>query len=95
MLAYQKAVYRSIAADAVDRRSDALRAVWRIPLVVLRGPAGSGMGYYDAETVAAAQTALGRPLHTFMTPNDDPTVNGSAPTRSSCAIACGTMWPPS
>ena len=75
MLAYQKAVYRNIAADAGGRRSDAERAIRRIPLVVLRGSAGSGMAYYDAETVAAAQTALGRPLHIFMTPNDDPTVN--------------------
>lgn len=32
-----------------------------------------GMGYYDDETTAAAQSALGRPLHVFLTPNDDPT----------------------
>ncbi len=37
-----------------------------------------GMAYYDAETAAAAQTALGRPLYEFLTPNDDPTVNGSS-----------------
>jgi hypothetical protein len=37
-----------------------------------------GMAYYDAETMAQAQTALGRPLYEFLTPNDDPTVNGSA-----------------
>ena len=40
-------------------------------------PSG-GMAYWDAETAAAAQTALGRPLHRFLTPNDDPTVNQSA-----------------
>ena len=36
------------------------------------------MGYYDAETAAAAVTALGRALHTFLAPTDDPTVNSSA-----------------
>ena len=40
--------------------------------------AGGGMGYYDAETTAAAQTALSRPLHVFNFPSGDPTVNGSA-----------------
>jgi len=38
----------------------------------------SGMGFYDADTTAAAQVALGRPLHTFLTANDDPSVNGYA-----------------
>ena len=37
-----------------------------------------GMAYYDAETKSAAQTALGRPLYTFLTPTDDPSVNASA-----------------
>jgi hypothetical protein len=37
-----------------------------------------GMAYYDAETAAAAQASLGRPLATFLTPNDDPTLNASA-----------------
>ncbi len=36
------------------------------------------MAYYDDETVAAAQAALGRPLHVFTGPNDDPSVNGGA-----------------
>ena len=37
-----------------------------------------GMAYYDAETAAAAKAILGRPLATFLTPNDDPTLNASA-----------------
>lgn len=37
-----------------------------------------GMAFFDAETTAAAQTALGRPLHRFLGPNDDPSVNASA-----------------
>ncbi len=39
---------------------------------------GGGMAYYDDETLAAAQTALGRALHVFQLPNDDPSVNSSA-----------------
>ncbi len=35
----------------------------------------SGMAFYDADTQAAAQSALGRPLVAFMTPNDDPSIN--------------------
>lgn len=38
----------------------------------------SGMAYYDANQVAAAESALGRSLHTFLTPNDDPNVNSGA-----------------
>ena len=40
-------------------------------------PAG-GMALYDAETASLAATALGRPLHVFRQPTDDPTVNSSA-----------------
>ncbi len=37
-----------------------------------------GMAYHDAETEAEAQTALGRSLHVFEGPTDDPAVNGGA-----------------
>ena len=36
------------------------------------------MAFYDAATAAAAIAALGRALHLFLTPNDDPSVNGYA-----------------
>jgi hypothetical protein len=39
---------------------------------------GGSMAYYDAPTSAAAQTALGRPLHKFTCQDDDPTVNSGA-----------------
>jgi hypothetical protein len=39
---------------------------------------GGGMAYYDAGTQAAAQAALGRPLHVFVAPTDDPGVNSGA-----------------
>ena len=38
----------------------------------------SGMAFCDADTQAAAQSALGRALVTFHTPNDDPSVNSYA-----------------
>ena len=38
----------------------------------------ASMAYYDDATQAAATSALGRALQLFTTPNDDPTVNGSA-----------------
>lgn len=37
-----------------------------------------GMAFYDAETTALALSTLGRPLHIFRRPTDDPTVNSSA-----------------
>jgi hypothetical protein len=78
LLAYLKAVYRNIAQlQAAAGLTPAVQygefLWWYVP-----DPAGSGMAYYDAETTAAAQSALGRPLHTFLTTNDDPTVNASA-----------------
>lgn len=39
---------------------------------------GGGMAFYHPEVKAAAEAALGRPLHRFTNPNSDPTVNGSA-----------------
>ncbi|MGC4054591.1 MAG: hypothetical protein QM757_36395 [Paludibaculum sp.] len=35
-----------------------------------------GMAYYDPATASAAEAALGRPLHVFRGPDDDPEVNG-------------------
>lgn len=37
-----------------------------------------GMAYYDDDTRAAALAALGRPMHVFRSPEDDPGVNGGA-----------------
>jgi hypothetical protein len=39
---------------------------------------GGGMAFYHPEVTAAAQSALGRPLHRFVHPNDDPHVNAGA-----------------
>ncbi len=78
LLAFQKAVYRQIArlqsAAGLTPYVQYGEFLWWY----FAAPAGSGMAYYDAETVAAAQTVLGRALYTFMTPTDNPAVNGSA-----------------
>ena len=78
LLAYQKAVYRNIAQLQLTAGLTPSVQYGEFLWWYVADPEGSGMGYYDPETAAAAQTALGRPLHTFMTPNDDPTVNGAA-----------------
>lgn len=39
---------------------------------------GGGMAFYDAETMALAESTLGRPLHRFLGPNDSPAVNNEA-----------------
>jgi hypothetical protein len=76
MLAYQKAVYRCIAQMQAAAGLTPCIQYGEFLWWYFAGP--GGMGYYDPETVAAAQTALGRPLHIFLTPNDDPSVNGGA-----------------
>jgi hypothetical protein len=78
LLAYQKAVYRNIAQMQSTAGLTPSVQYGEFLWWYFADPAGSGMGFYDPETTAAALTALGRPLYTFMTANDDPTVNGSA-----------------
>ncbi|HYA18372.1 MAG TPA: hypothetical protein VEF06_12955 [Bryobacteraceae bacterium] len=77
LLAYQKAVYRNIAR---------MQSTAGLTPCVQYGEflwwfdaePGVGMACYDSQTTAAAQAALGRPLHVFLTPNDDPSINSSA-----------------
>ena len=52
-----------------------------------------GMAYYDADTAAAAQAALGRPLHVFRSPDEDPPPTPRTPCSS--ATASATTSPPS
>lgn len=77
MLAYQKSVYRSIAAlqqaAGLTPRVQYGEFLWWY-----FAGSGTGMAFYDADTTAAALTALGRPLASFNTPADDPTINSSA-----------------
>ena len=76
LLAYQKAVYREIArlqsvAGLVPSVQYGEFLWW-----YFAGP--GGMGFYDDDTRAAAIAALGRELHVFTGPDDDPAVNGGA-----------------
>jgi hypothetical protein len=82
MLDYQKSVFLNIAAlqDAAGLTPGIQLGEflwWFFSNQTAQNPAG-GMGFYDPETTAAAQTALGRPLHVFRQPTDDPSVNGGA-----------------
>jgi hypothetical protein len=83
MLAYQKSVFDSItdlqnAAGLVPNIQFGEYLWWFFTNYSAAANTSGGMAYCDAETLAAAQTALGRPLHRFLDPNDAPTVNGSA-----------------
>jgi hypothetical protein len=73
MLAYQKAVYRALAGlQAAAGLTPSLQYgefLWWY----FAGP--GGMAFYDDETMAAAAATLGRPLHVFATPDDDPAAN--------------------
>jgi hypothetical protein len=82
MTAYQKQVFASIAAlmseaGLVPNLQMGEFCWWYFTNRSEANPSG-GMAYYDDETRSAAQAALGRPLHTFAGPDDDPTVNGGA-----------------
>jgi hypothetical protein len=80
-LAYQQSIYLNTAA---------LMTAAGLPVILQCGehlwwyfagstaPAAPGMAFYDAATAAAAIAALGRPLHVFAAPNDDPSINGYA-----------------
>jgi hypothetical protein len=78
VLAYQKTVYRSIAG--MQSAAGLVPAVQYGEFLwwYFADQTGSGMAYYDDETSAAAQIALGRPLHLFLTTNDDPSLNAGA-----------------
>lgn len=76
ILALQKAVYRSVAALQASAGLTPSVQYGEFLWWYFAGP--GGMAFYDDETIAAAQTALGRPLFVFLTPDDDPTVNSGA-----------------
>jgi hypothetical protein len=82
MLAYQKRAFLEAATlmNAAGLTPDLQCGEflwWYFTNYSSSNPSG-GMAYYDDETAAAALAALGRPLHVFRTPADDPTVNASA-----------------
>ncbi|MEP6714618.1 MAG: hypothetical protein ABJC09_03535, partial [Terriglobia bacterium] len=76
LLAYQKAVYRNIAGMQSAAGLAPCVQYGEFLWWYFAGP--GGMAYYDDETLAAAQISLGRTLHVFSGPDDDPNVNGGA-----------------
>ncbi|MDX2151841.1 MAG: hypothetical protein SFV54_13970 [Bryobacteraceae bacterium] len=82
VLSYQKEVFRALAnlmaaAGLAPHVQMGEYLWWFFTNKSAQNPTG-GMAFYDSETRAAAQTALGRPLHVFTGPDDDPAVNGHA-----------------
>lgn len=77
---YQKAAFLSIAnlmAEAgLTPRLQLGEFLWWF--FSNQSSSGGGMAFYDDETKTLAEAALGRPLHTFLQPTDDPSVNGGA-----------------
>lgn len=76
VLEYQKRVYEQTAE---------IMAAAGLPVLLQFGEFlwwffsnGSGMAFYDDYTKQAALARLGRPLAMFLTPDDDPSVNGYA-----------------
>ena len=51
-----------------------------------------GMAYFHEEITAAAQAALGRPLHLFTRPRRRPGRERWRRRRSSSAAGCAIMW---
>jgi hypothetical protein len=82
MAAYQKQVFCDIAglmsAAGLTPNLQCGEFTWWYFTNQTPANPGGGMAYYDPETAAAAQAALGRNLAVFRGPNDDPAVNGSA-----------------
>lgn len=76
--AYMIKVYKQAAAlIALNGTAPALQ-FGEVGWWFFSGGSGPSMAYYDAYTSDAANTALGRSLATFTTPNDDPSVNSHA-----------------
>jgi len=80
MLGYQKKVFAELAglmaAAGVTPELQCGEYCWWYFTNWQESHPEGGMAYYDAETEAAAQTALGRPLHRFRRMTDNPGVNG-------------------
>jgi len=76
VLDYQRAVYAETAAIMVAAGLPARLQFGEFTWWYFAGP--GGMGFYDTGTKTAAFGVLGRPLHTFTGPNDDPSANAYA-----------------
>ncbi len=80
MLNYHKEVYKALAdlmaAASVTPSLQCGEFCWWYFTNLTSSNPGGGMAFYDDETKAAAVAALGRELHIFTGPHDDPAVNG-------------------
>lgn len=77
--AYKEAAAIQAAAGLVPQLQFGEVQWWYGPFGAINWYSNQGsMPYYDAATSAAALVGLGRPLHLFITNNDDPSVNAYA-----------------
>lgn len=74
---YLQLAQLQIAASLPIRLQFGENLWWFFTNFAASNPAG-GMAFHDAATSAAALTALGRTLHIFTGPDDDPAINSSA-----------------
>ncbi|MBS1872475.1 MAG: hypothetical protein JSU00_04625 [Acidobacteria bacterium] len=78
MLSYQKQVYDCIAGLQAAAGLAVELQFGEFCWWYFKSKVDGSMAFYDADTKAAAQTALGRPLATFSSPTDSPQINGGA-----------------
>jgi hypothetical protein len=78
IVAFQQAVLLDIAALQTTAGLTPFVQLGEFLWWYFAEPNVPSMAYYDPATVAAAQSALGRDLVLFETPNDNPGVNGGA-----------------
>jgi hypothetical protein len=72
---YQKAAYKELAGLMNTAGLTPWLQFGEFVWWFFAGGSPASMAFYDADTVAAANTALGRPLATFSAPTSDPSVN--------------------
>jgi hypothetical protein len=82
MLEFQKRAFREVAGLMTDAglapRLQMGEFTWWYFTNHRPDNPGGGMAYYDDDTKTAALALLGRALHVFRSPQDDPGVNGGA-----------------
>ena len=85
MLSFQKSVYKTVAdlmsESGITPHLQFGEFLWWFFTNYSAANPNGGMAFYDSETAQVAQGALGRPLHVFRGPDDDPGVNGGADAR--------------
>lgn len=78
VLDFQKSVLADLAAVQANAGLTPCLQFGEFLWWFFSGGTPASMAFYDPDTQSAASSALGRPLHVFTSPADDPQVNGGA-----------------